>query len=190
MVILEGCTLTHNYKPSVYPISPKLITTQFKSNSTVSVINVAPENGVVMLFWKEQGTTHTYYGDLQKITETAVSILSEELSKRGMNVSNSGDDRSKTLKLKVTNVSIDLIFAPWYLNFLIEAIAFPYAGMGKQHGIKYEANVQLDVETGNGYKCEYSVTNSGFTISTTCDRSISRVIAKVFNDPIIIDYLK
>jgi hypothetical protein len=124
------------------------------------------------------------------MTDTAVSLLSRELKKRGMTVRDVGNDVPKVLKLSVTDISVSPISAPRYLKILLAPMA-PIPGGTTIDYIGYRATVFLSVEIGNGDKREYFATNdSGFSVKRACDGSISRVLADVLSDSSVIDYLK
>jgi hypothetical protein len=134
---------------------------------------VAPDNKVVIHYLPIGRVKHIYYANLREMTDTAVSLLSQELSKRGMTVKDIGNDKPKILKLTVTRIHVTPINAPLY-----------FTGMGCR------ATVHLSVETGDGHKRDYSTTNDASYPERACDGSISKVIANVLNDSSFIEYLK
>jgi len=155
--ILCGCAQT--YRAEVYPIAPSLITSQFSGSGPVLIKNEATE-GRIQLGANNAG--YTFWGDLRQITDTAISLLSGELSNRGFFVEK---EASKVLKVKVieTRISQD---------------------MGTR------CSMQFYVETADGYKRVYSAYNSGFTHTRTCDGAITKAVADVLNDSKIIEYMK
>ena len=157
-LILSGCA--QSYRAEVYPIASSLITSQFSGSGPVSIKNEATEGRIQIGGPNSAG--YTFWGDLRQITDTAISLLSGELSNRGFLVEK---DASKILKVKVieTRISQD---------------------MGTR------CSMQFYVETADGYKRVYSAFNSGFTHTRTCDGTITKAVADVLNDSKIIEYLK
>ncbi len=158
MMMLIGCT--KHYTAGIYPIPRELLKAEFESKSTITLINDYGEKSYNI----QMGVTdaYTYYGDLKQITEVSVTLLSEELAKRGMVVKTNGD---KTIRLKVKNM------------FIV------------YHFYVYRATIVLSVETTNGYSREFAETNSSGVYQRSLDGAISRVIAAVLNDEDIVKYL-
>jgi hypothetical protein len=155
--LFMGCT--HYYAPRQYPIKPEMIP-EFSGSGAVSVINgyAAPK----VLLIGSQGA-HTYKGDMQKWTETAVGLLESELEKRGFNTM---QEAAKKLKLVVTRANL-------------------YWGFAAIRCILY-----LEVETGDGYANEYEGNNaSGWTLYRACDGAVTRAIAAMLKDEKILTYL-
>jgi uncharacterized lipoprotein YajG len=158
MVMLIGCT--KHYTAGIYPIPSEFLKTEFASKSTITLINDYGEKPYNV----RMGVTdaYTYYGDLKQITEVSVTLLSEELAKRGMIVKTNGD---KTIRLKVKNM------------FIV------------YHFYVFRATIVLSVEATNGYSREFAETNSSGLYQRSLDGAISRVIAAVLNDEDIVKYL-
>ena len=155
--LFMGCT--HYYAPTQYPIKPQMIP-EFSGSGAVTVVNgyAAPK----VLLIGAQGA-HTWKGDMQKWTDTAVGLLKSELEKRGFNVTQGAP---KELKLVVTRANLYWGFAA------IRCILF------------------LDVETSDGYANEYEGNNaSGWTLYRACDGAVTRAIAAMLKDEKILAYL-
>ena len=158
MVVLIGCT--RHYIAGIYPIRSELLTTGFTGKSTITLINDYGEKSYNI----QVGVTDafTYYGDLKQITEVSATLLSEELTKRGMIVKTNGD---KTIRLKVKNM------------FMV------------YHMFGYRATIVLSVGAGNEYSREFAETNSSGLDQRCLDGAISNVIAAVLNDEDFVNYL-
>ncbi len=151
---------TVSYRAELYPTPSSLITSQFSGSGSVSLKNEASAGRIPIGGPNSAGTT--FHGDLRQITDIAISSLTSELNSRGFTVE---ENASKALKLKIVETRI-------------------VQEMGTR------CTMQLSVETADGYKRAYSIYNSGFTHTRTCDGAISKGVAEILNDSKIIEYLK
>lgn len=152
-----GCT--HYYAPKQYPINRQMIP-EFSGSGAVTVVNgyAAPK----VLLIGAQGA-HTWKGDMQKWTDTAVGLLKSELEKRGFDVTQGAP---KELRLVVTRANLYWGFAA------IRCILF------------------LEVKASDGYANEYEGNNaSGWTLYRACDGAVTRAIAAMLKDEKILAYL-
>ena len=156
--LLFGCARI--YRPGIYPIPKELLTTKFTSKSTVTLINDYGEKSYNICIGATE--TYTFYGDLRQITEVSVTLLSEELTKRGMIVRTDGD---KTIRLKIRNM-----FGVYHIGI-------------------FRASMVLSVAVANGYLRDFFETNSSWNYQRSFDGAISKVIAAVLNDENIVKYL-
>lgn len=122
-LILSGCA--QSYRAEIYSIPSYLVTSQFGGSGSVSIKNEAPKGSI--LLGGPYGAGVTFWGDLQQITDTAISLLSGELHNRGFLIEKNA---SKLLKLKVIETKI------------IQAM-------------NTQCAMQLYIETGDGYKRVY-----------------------------------
>jgi len=151
---------THYYVPQQYPLKLEMIP-EFKGNQPISVKNTHTSNNIVLL--GSQGG-HKWMGDLQKWTDTAVGLFKSELGKRDVIIT---EDAQKELKLTVTKANI-------------------YWGFAAIRCIVY-----LKVETGDGYTREFEGNNpSPWTLYRACDGAITRAVAAMLNDDMILNYIK
>jgi hypothetical protein len=101
---------------------------------------------------------------MQKWTDTAAGLLKSELEKRGFDVTQGSP---KEIKLTVLRANLYWGFAA------IRCILF------------------LKVETSDGYTHEYEGNNaSGWTLYRACDGAVTRAIAAMLEDKVILAYLK
>ncbi len=153
-----GCT--HFYAPKQYPLKPEMIP-ELSGSGAVTVLN--GYTGPKVLLIGAQGA-HSWKGDMQKWTGTAVGLLKSELQKRGFDITQGAP---KELKLVVTRANLYWGFAA------IRCILF------------------LEVETSDGYTNEYEGNNaSGWTLDRACDGAVTRAIAAMLKDEKILAYLK
>jgi len=142
------------------PIPKELLKTDFTGKSTITLINDYGEKASKILI--ETTETNSYYGDLRQITGASITLLSEELTKRGMLVQANGD---KMISLRVKNMFGDY-----------------------QIGV-FRTSIILSVAAANGYSREFVETNSAWNYQSSFDGTISKVIAAVLNDENIVKYL-
>ena len=113
------------------------------------------------------GTTEIQEANLREVTDVAIRILSDELRKKGATIN---QDALKVLKLSISKVQY--LPTPWGSN----------------------CQVQLTVETGEGYYSNSTANNVGYSAGggprgTSCDFAITRTVAAIFKDGRIIQYL-
>jgi hypothetical protein len=113
------------------------------------------------------GEREIQQGNLKDVTAVAVSVLSAELTKKGAAVS---QDASKVLNLSVTKVQ--------YLPTLWGS----------------RCQVQLAVETGEGYRETFIANNVGYSPGAvprgaSCDFAITKAVSRMFKDEQIMGYL-
>jgi hypothetical protein len=158
LIFFVGCT--HYYAPRQYPVRPEMVP-EFSGSEAVTVVNgyTSPKDLII----GSQGA-HTWRGDMQKWTATAVGLLQSELGKRGFNVTGGAP---KELKLTITRANVYWGFAA------IRCI------------------LSLKVETGHGYTQEYEGNNaSGWTLYRACDGAVTKAVAAILKDKEILAYLK
>ena len=151
---------THYYVPRQYPLKLEMIP-EFKGNQPIGIQNAYTASNIVFL--GSQGG-HKWMGDLQKWTDTAVGLLKAELGKRNVVAT---ENTQKELKLTVTNAKV-------YFGFSV-----------------IRCIVYLKVETGDGYTREFEGNNpSPWTLYRACDGAITRAVAAMLNDDMILNYIK
>lgn len=159
--LLFGCSHHHVPKPHNYQIE---IAEEFTSTSSISLINSQTSTEEVLF---ATNGPHKFYANYQEFTEAAINLARQELVKRGMTVE---EQASKTLNLSIESTKVTIGFA------------------------MIDSDTTLKVETGEGYSKEYNGNSSIFGISyaviyATTDNSITDAVAKMFNDPQVIEYL-
>lgn len=161
VISFTGCT-SATYKPKISPVKPAMIP-PVRFNQSIKIINAQSNEKYKITY----GTKEIQETNLREVTEVAISILSDELRKRGATID---QDASKVLKLSVSN--IQYLYTAW--------------------GSKCE--VLLIVETGEGYYGDFARNNVGYSAGgvprgTSCDFAITRTVAAIFEDGRIINYL-
>ena len=152
ILIFVGCTRTVNPQPHFLPDNalPEL-----KLSKSVSLENLATAREVEKFCGMAAGSQYEF-------TQTAISIASDALTKKGMRIETEGE---KTLKLELV------------------------AGCNSWSGI---VSAELNVETGTGSKKEFIARRpvpSAYILSLAFERAVASVVKDMLNDQDIIDYL-
>jgi hypothetical protein len=160
IMALCGCATSGRfYVPKPIPIKPgTVLKPDYKIVCSVSIINNQTNSQ-----WVHIGDyTHTWSANLLMWTDTAVELLTDELVKRGVIIS----ERSpKTLKLSITRAKL-------FWGF--DAIG---------------CTLNLNVITGDGYVVNIEETSSAKDLYESCDTAVSNAVAQMFQDRGIQDYL-
>jgi hypothetical protein len=156
LLIGSGCT--HIYVPNSTTFDFDAIP-EFTSSKSISLTNAA-QNSENVLFATNMG--HKWYGDMRKWTDVAIAITERELTKRGMNISDSGEKS---------------------LNMSIKSARMSTGGWG------FRGYVTLAVETGDGQKMRYVGEGPSPTLTRAIDAAIMRAVAQMLKDEKITGYL-
>jgi hypothetical protein len=156
-LLVSGCT--KHYIAGVYPIPDELLKTRFTSKLSVTLINRYGDKPLPALIG--QADPYTFYGDLKQMTDTLVTLLSQELSKRGMVVRDNGE---KIIQLQVKS----MVMAYHFTN---------------------RTTITVNVTTTNGYSRDFAETNSSMMYQKSFDGAITKAVAAILNDEDIINYL-
>jgi len=160
IMALCGCATSGRfYVPKPIPIKPgTVLKPDYKIVCSVNIINNQTNSE-----WVHIGDyTHTWSANLLMWTDTAVELLTDELVKRGVIIS----ERSpKTLKLSITRAKL-------FWGF--DAIG---------------CTLNLNVITGDGYVVNIEETSSAKDLYESCDTAVSNAVAQMFQDRGIQDYL-
>ena len=103
------------------------------------------------------------YANLNEWTELAIEILKSEFLENNIYVSY---DSTKKLFLSVLNAQV------------------------MQEIVVVRANLELEVVTGGGHKKTYRITNTGVDIRKACGGAITKAVAAMLNDEIILSYIE
>ncbi len=160
LMVLIGCATSGRfYVPKPVPIKPgTVLKPDYNIVCSVNIINNQTNSQ-----WVHIGDyTHEWSANLLMWTDTAVELLTDELTKRGVIIS----ERSpKTLKLSITGVKL-------FWGF--DAIG---------------CTLNLNVITGDGYTVNIEETSAAKDLYETCDTTVSNAVAQMFQDRGIQDYL-
>ena len=126
----------------------------------VNIINAQDSTEEVII--GESMTGHKYVANLQKWTDTAITIFETELHKRNIVTTTEAE---KKIKLAITKAEFDLRWA-------------------------IQCKVDLKVETGDGYTMVFTRMNKSQSLSKACDRAVLWAVAAALNDDTILAYLK
>ena len=100
-----------------------------------------------------------------KWTNATIDFLAKELEAKGATVV---DNATRVLKVRITKISQNAFWAYWACKCIII----------------------LTVETGDGYKKEFTVGNvSGLNLQRACDFCITKAVATILNDKEILRYI-
>ena len=160
IVALCGCATSGRfYVPKPIPIKPgTVLKPDYKIVCSVSIINNQTNSQ-----WVHIGDyTHTWSANLLMWTDTAVELLTDELVKRGVIIS---ERAPETLKLSITRAQL-------FWGF--DAIG---------------CTLNLNVITGDGYTVNIEETSSAKDLYESCDTAVSNAVAQMFRDRGIQDYL-
>ena len=157
VTITGGCSHHYTPRPSTFKLDQ---INEFSSTNSISLINTQTSTED-FLYMENMG--HSFWGNRQSWTETAIAITQRELAARGMNVD---DNTSKTLKLSVNSVK----------------------GTAGFSALRCE--LTLKAETGDGYVNTYIGDNrSPGTVYRAADGAVMRAVAEMLRDIQIINYL-
>ena len=160
LMVVWGCATSGRfYVPKPIPIKPgTVLKPDYKIVCSASIVNNQTNSG-----WTHIGDyTHEWSANLLMWTDTAVEILTDELTKRGVIIS----ERSpKTLKLSITRAKLF-----W---------GFDTIG----------CTLNLNVITGDGYEVNIEETSTAKDLYETCDTAVSNAVAAMFQDRGLQDYL-
>ena len=158
LVGFAGCT--HRISVEQYPMKEGMVTS-FLGEQPVNVIN-AKDSADEELLGKLG--VHTYLGNLQEWTDTAVKVLETELNDRNIVTT---IEAEKKIKLAITKGEV---FA---------------------HFSTLQCKLDLNMETGDGNTMVFTGDNhSPWTLSRACGGAVVRAVAAMLNDPNILYYLK
>jgi len=153
-----GCT--HRISVEQYPMKEGMVTS-FLGEQPVNVIN-AKDSADEELLGKLG--VHTYLGNLQEWTDTAVKVLETELNDRNIVTT---IEAEKKIKLAITKGEV---FA---------------------HFSTLQCKLDLNVETDDGNTMVFTGDNhSPWTLSRACGGAVVRAVAAMLNNPNILYYLK
>jgi len=107
--------------------------------------------------------THKWMGNLQLWTNTATGLLKAELEKKGVTVN---DEAPVMLFLSIKRANIF-----WGFH-------------------KVGCRINLMVETGDGYKKHFGITNLTKSLYGSCDGAITMAVTDVLHDENILEYLR
>ncbi len=160
IMALCGCATSGRfYVPKPIPIKPgTVLKPDYKVVCSVNIVNNQTNSE-----WVHIGDyTHTWSANLLMWTDTSVELLTDELVKRDVIIS----ERSpKTLKLSITRAKL-------FWGF--DAIG---------------CTLNLNVITGDGYVVNIEETSSAKDLYESCDTAVSNAVAQMFQDRGIQDYL-
>jgi hypothetical protein len=158
VLLMTGCTLT--YRAGVYPIPPDMKVKEFQGKGEAISIKSAAIEGVVYI-----GTVnpYTYYTDIKQVTDVAISLFAEELSKRGFSIQK---DAVKTITLNVTGVNITYTIG------------------------SYHCNMKIEYSTSDGYRRIFFPYNSSGLYNRACNGAITKGVAGLLNDERLIEFLR
>lgn len=121
----SGCT--HFVVPRQYPVDAPGVAA-FANSPSVNLVNATAGGGVVLL--GSQGV-HKWVGDMSQWTGVAISLLQDEITKRGVTTR---ADAKKTIKLSVTRANLFWGFAA------TRCILSLHVEFGDGHTFDFEGN--------------------------------------------------
>ncbi len=161
LIVLTGCSISHNYIPKSDTHKFDPIDYEFNSDKTLSLINNQPDETPQLHF---EAGVHDFYANYNKWTDVAIQILERELTQRDATIrENAGDF------IKVSIINAEALPEFW----------------------TFGARMTLEAELSNGYASTYTgVTSSGWTTySRSMDGALMRAVAAMLNDPEVIKFL-
>ncbi|MGZ3578328.1 MAG: hypothetical protein ACXU98_04845 [Syntrophales bacterium] len=171
-----GCSVT--YRAQIYSIPSDLQVNEFQGQGeAVSIKNEAREGVVPMgRTLPMQGEEYVvgdpdidrYFTDLKQVTDVTVSLLAEELSKKGFSVRG---DASKSITLKITGI---------YLAYTALYSTYP----------SYSCLIQMEYKTSHGYKKTVRSSHSSNHYAEACNNAIMSGVVDLLNDEKLIDFFK
>jgi len=158
LIVFTGCT--HRISVEQYPMEEGMVAS-FLGEQPVNVISAQD-------FAKEELLgklgVHTYLGNLQEWTDTAVKVLEAELNDRNIVTT---IEAEKKIKLAITKAEV---FA---------------------HFSTLQCKLDLKVATGDGDTMVFTGDkHSPWTLSRACGGAVVRAVGAMLNDPNILYYLK
>jgi hypothetical protein len=157
LLLTSACTQVYNAR--VVRLDARRMG-EFSVVEPIAVTNAQPSTERTLL--GGQGST-TWYGNLNAWTETAVTEMRNELTKRGMPAA---DTAAKEVRLSVTQARVIFGFA------VMRSI------------------INLHVETAGGYVHDFEGNaGSGWTMFRAIDASVARAVQQALNEPAMIRYL-
>ncbi len=171
-----GCSVT--YRAEKYAIPSYLQVNEFQGQGeTVSIKNEAREGVVPIGRTMPMGSGEyvagdpdikRYFTDLKQVTDVTVSLLSEELSKKGFSVRG---DASKSISLSVTRI---------YIAYTAVYSSYPI----------YSCLIEMEYKTSNGHNKTLRASHLSLDYARACNRAIMSGVVDLLNDDELIDFLK
>ena len=131
-------------------------------NNDVTVVNVQTSTEPVKFC---QNGFHAWYANLQECTGVVVDTAKRELGNRGLRVT---DNAARSLKLTVTSMNFSI---GW---------------------VELAANVQLEVQTGDGYAAKYTALGQSWMAGNVLHQTnaaLSNAVVEMLRDKKIVSYL-
>jgi hypothetical protein len=160
---LSGCVSLKTViraKPGVVDLADDAVQ-KLNISQPVAILNSSNKSGDIQIGeWD-------VYGNLHELTETAIQISKNSLSRQGIKIS---DSAGKVLKMRVDNARSE---------------------MGALFGFK--AIIRLSVKTGNGLEKTYTGEeshNNGYGTTSALEKSLGQCVQQMLNDKDIINYLE
>jgi hypothetical protein len=147
------------YRAGIYPIPPDLKIKEFQGEGEAVSIKSGAIEEVVFI----GETIFNYYADIKQVNDVAVSLLGEELSKRGFSVQR---DAPKSITLNVTQINLEYMI------------------------ISYRCDLKIEYSTSDGYRRIFFSDNSSGRYNKACNGAITRGVVDLLNDRKLIDFLK
>ncbi|MDY6970561.1 MAG: hypothetical protein SVR08_18185 [Spirochaetota bacterium] len=163
IVVFSSCI--HNVKPDPEILEVKSIPPLKAINTEVVIINDQQKVKEDHLFFS--AGAHSWTGNLHQYTDKAIAVLKDALQKRNIKVK---PDAEKKLKLSILKAETDCHFI-----------------------LKYESNLIMKVETGNGIAVEIKAhqnTTSQWEITWANEQAIRYAVIDILKNDKIIGYLK
>ncbi|HMB31463.1 MAG TPA: OmpA family protein [Desulfohalobiaceae bacterium] len=157
--LFTSCSVKRFYVPEPKEISPFIeLKKDFQSVCSVNLINAQTDTRQT----KIGDYTHKWWANLRLWTDSSIHLLSQELKKRNIKIS---EKSPKYLKLSISYV--DLF---WQFK-------------------KIGCVVNLQVKTGTGYTVNIEEKNISHDLYDSCDGAVSKAVATLLKNPRIRDYL-
>ena len=159
LFITCGCA---TYTPQPYPLTSKNVVPEFDVRQAIAIVNAQKSKS----FKVPIGPDENIKGNLKKWTATAVEVLTTELKKHDMMIS---EDAPKVLKLAITKVHMFSGVRVWNTRCV----------------------VYLQAETGDGYMKAFE--GNSFSLEGYREASplaITKAVEAMLNDKTILAYLK
>jgi hypothetical protein len=158
--LLSGCA--HHVKSTPFPIDHNKVNS-FSSSGKISIDNNQTSNNDYLIFTV---SGHEYFANLNQVTETAKTLLTEEIGKNRALITES--DSEKTIKISVEKITTEV--GNWGALRII---------------------LELKAETGEGESVAVMGNNySPRGIGGVLDGAISLAVISLLNDETIQTYLK
>lgn len=175
-----GCTNVRYLKPQKFEVLPELMKS-FKTDGRIKVL--VPQNAeskyrlefltykivdskeVVEINSEDQVVKNFIYVNLNDMNKNAKELIEEVLVKKNIQLSN---DAKKYIKFTATKIQ-------WHMRA----------------DMTIGANLEFDIETGDGYKMHYMVRDkSPLDVERAVGATSSRAVEKIFQDDKIIKYIE